>query len=53
MNETRLAKSSVSCMNQTHIPTEVRPFLKVKKGDKLEWFLINGEIIVRKLKVKT
>lgn len=43
-----LGTSSVSKNYQTAIIREVRPFLKVGKGDRIEWVLRDHEIIVRK-----
>ncbi len=43
-----LASSAVSSQWQTHVIREVRSILGLKKGDRIEWVLRNGEIIVRK-----
>lgn len=45
-----LGTSSVSKNYQTAIIREVRPFLKVGKGDRIQWILKDHEIIVRRCK---
>lgn len=49
-NEKTLRTSAVSSQHQTNVIREVRSILGLKKGDRIEWVLRNGEIIVRKAK---
>lgn len=51
MNKERevvLGTSSLSKNWQTAIIREARPHLKVKPGQRIEWILKDGDVIVRK-----
>jgi len=45
---TKVAKSKISPQWSTAIPSEVRPWLKADKGDVLEWYVENNEVVVKK-----
>jgi bifunctional DNA-binding transcriptional regulator/antitoxin component of YhaV-PrlF toxin-antitoxin module len=45
---TKVAESKVSAQWATAVPSEVRPWLKVKTGDVIEWHVIDGHVEVRK-----
>ena len=43
----RLADTKVSAKNLTTIPKPVRNFLDVSAGDRVEWHVEDGDIVVR------
>lgn len=46
----KVAESKISPQWATTIPKEVRPWLKIQKGEKIEWHVNNNEVVVRKKK---
>lgn len=44
-----LSNTKVSEKNLTTVPKPVRNFLDVGEGDRVEWHVENGDVIVRKL----
>lgn len=44
----KVAESKVSPQWATNIPKEVRPWLKVGKGETIEWHVEDGKVEVRK-----
>lgn len=49
---TKVAESKISPQWSTTIPSEVRPWLKAKKGDILEWHVEDGKVVVEKREKK-
>jgi len=47
-NDKVLGSSAVSSQHQTNIISAVRSILGICKGDRVDWVLRDGEIIVRK-----
>jgi len=45
-----IAVSKISTKSLVHVPKDVLSILGVKSGDKIQWVLKDGEIIVRKSK---
>jgi len=43
-----VAESKISSQWSTHIPPEVRPWLRAKEGDFLVWVVSDGKVEVRK-----
>lgn len=46
----RLTDTKVSEKNLTTVPKPVRNFLGVGEGDRVEWHVEDGEIVVKKLR---
>ncbi len=44
-----LSNTKVSEKNLTTVPKPVRNFLDVGAGDRVEWHVENGDIVVRKI----
>lgn len=44
-----LVDTKISEKNLTTVPKPVRNFLDVGAGDRIEWHVENGEIVVKKL----
>lgn len=45
----RLTETTVSDKYLTTIPSPVRNFLEIEEGDAVEWHVVDGEIIVRRV----
>lgn len=45
---TKVAESKISAQWATAVPAEVRPWLKAKTGDMLEWHVIDEHVEVKK-----
>jgi len=45
-----LTETKISLQWSTTIPKEVRPWLKAKKGESIEWHVENGDIKIKKKK---
>ena len=43
-----MAVSTITSKNQTTLPAEIREVLGVKSGDKLDYTVVDGIVIVRK-----
>ena len=43
-----LTETTVSGKNLTTVPKPVRNFLEVEEGDRIEWHVVDGEILVRR-----
>ena len=43
-----LADTKISEKNLTTVPKPVRSFLSLEVGDRVEWHVENGDIVVRK-----
>ena len=48
MSETVLGTAKISKSWQVSVIREVRPFLKAKPGDKVEYVVENGKVYIRK-----
>lgn len=44
-----LADTKVSEKNLTTVPKPVRNFLGVERGDRVEWHVEDGEVVVRRV----
>ncbi|PSQ18102.1 hypothetical protein BRD00_05865 [Halobacteriales archaeon QS_8_69_26] len=44
----KLTDTKVSEKNLTTVPKSVRNFLDVAEGDRVEWHVENGEVVVKK-----
>ncbi|MFB6304118.1 MAG: AbrB/MazE/SpoVT family DNA-binding domain-containing protein [Haloferacaceae archaeon] len=44
----KLTDTKLSERNQTTVPKPVRNFLEVGPGDRVEWHVENGSVVVRK-----
>ena len=45
----KLSDTKVSEKNLTTVPKPVRNFLDVGEGDRIEWHVENGNVVVRKM----
>lgn len=44
----KLTDTKLSERNQTTVPKPVRNFLEIGAGDRVEWHVENGSVVVRK-----